>query len=105
MAERAWLARTIFQRIRGLLFAKPLDRGEALVIPSLAPQVHTFFMNYPIDVIFLNRDNCVVALEKLEPWRISRLYSKAVCAVELTQGAVAASQTQVGDKIEGFGSN
>ncbi|MBI2070555.1 MAG: DUF192 domain-containing protein [Elusimicrobia bacterium] len=100
VARRVRSADTFFKRIAGLLAGPPLGSEEALVIPSVCPQVHTFFMRYAIDCVFLNRDNRVVGVETLVPWRFSGVYPRADRVVELTQGALRRSQTAMGDKLE-----
>jgi uncharacterized protein len=57
-------------RARGLLFRPPLVADQALLLrPCRA--VHTFFMRYAIDIVFLNRRAEVIKLvEALRPWRI-----------------------------------
>ncbi|MBI4668211.1 MAG: DUF192 domain-containing protein [Elusimicrobia bacterium] len=100
LAENVRRASGFFQKIRGLLGTKPLGQGEALVIPSICPQVHTFFMSYPIDVLFLNKHGLVVGMESLKPWRLSRLYRQADRIVELPEGTIKKHGVSVGDKIE-----
>ena len=92
-ADRAW------SRMRGLLGAAPLSRGEGMVLEPCR-SIHTFFMGYPIDVVFAARDGRVVGLvEELGPWRMTRLYPSARCALELPAGTVAATHTARGDVL------
>ncbi|MBI4368661.1 MAG: DUF192 domain-containing protein [Elusimicrobia bacterium] len=100
IAGRLRLARGFWERIQGLLGQRPLDNGEAMVLYSVCPQVHTFFMRYPIDCLFINRHNEVVGAETLAPWRLSRIYWKADRVIELPRGTIAASGTGIGDQID-----
>ncbi|MEK7287854.1 MAG: DUF192 domain-containing protein [Elusimicrobiota bacterium] len=103
IAQQVRVAGGFFERIRGLLGQPPLEAGEALIIPSVCPQVHTFFLGYTIDVVFLNSEGIVVGLETVRPWRWSKIYPKANRVVELIEGTIKRSKTQLGDRIENRG--
>ncbi|MEK6544100.1 MAG: DUF192 domain-containing protein [Elusimicrobiota bacterium] len=93
-------ARSFIAKAVGLLGdQRPLAQGEALVIPSLVPWIHTFFMRYPIDIIFVSPTHVVVGMECMKPWRLSKIYWRADRAIELAAGAIERSSTHVGDKI------
>lgn len=99
LATDVRVANTIFARMKGLLGRKELPVGKALWIKPCF-SVHTFFMRFPIDVIFLNRQNEVVAvIRDLGPNRVTPLYFKAFSAIELPIGTIADSNTVIGDKI------
>ena len=96
LAKNAVYAKSLFARIRGLIGYNTLAEGEALVIPSCR-QVHTFFMRFPIDVVFVDRRGRVVGIaENLAPFSISGYYRKAHLAVELPAGAAARVSLSVG---------
>jgi uncharacterized membrane protein (UPF0127 family) len=90
----------LLKRMKGLLGRNELTHGEALWIkPCMS--IHTFFMNFPIDVVFLNKRNQVtVAIKNLQPNRMTRLYPKAASVLELPAGIIEATATEVGDGIE-----
>jgi uncharacterized membrane protein (UPF0127 family) len=94
------VADSLFKRMKGLLGRSEMLAGEALWIkPCMS--VHTFFMKFPIDVVFLNKRNRVIAVIKnLQPNRMTRLYFKAVSVLELPAGTLTATATGVGDEIE-----
>lgn len=99
LAERAEVARSLRARLRGLIGRSPLGPGEALVIER-CPQVHTFFMGYPIDVVFCASDWTVLhVVRALPPRRLSRWVSKARYAVELPAGSLPAGLCP-GDRLE-----
>jgi uncharacterized membrane protein (UPF0127 family) len=90
----------LFKRMKGLLGKNEMGLGEALWIKP-CKSIHMFFMKFPIDVIFLNKKNQVVALKKnLLPNRLTRLYPKSVSVLELPAGTIDATGTKVGDRIE-----
>jgi len=94
------VADTLFARLKGLLGKSALPTGEGLWIKP-CNSVHTFGMQFPIDVVFLDKEKRVVGLAKtLRPNRISRLYSSASSVIELPAGTVDAADTVTGDHIE-----
>ena len=96
LAKNAVYAKSLFVRIRGLIGYNTLAEGEALVIPSCR-QVHTFFMRFPIDVVFVDRKGCVVGIaENLAPFSVSGYYWKAHLTVEIPAGAVARASLSIG---------
>jgi uncharacterized membrane protein (UPF0127 family) len=100
LAERVERASTALARIRGLLGRSGLREGEALLIEPCA-SIHTFFMRFRIDAVFLSRDLRVVrALPDLRPWRATRFHRGAVMVVELPCGTVARTATREGDVLQ-----
>ena len=69
LGVRAKVAKNAFERMRGLIGRPPPAPGEGLLIPK-CNAIHTFFMKYPIDAVFLDRENRVVkAVRGIRPWR------------------------------------
>ena len=96
-AER-W-ALSASDRTRGLLDADALAAGQALVI-SPCSSVHMIGMRFPLDVVFVDQGDRVVALHPhLKPGRWTRIHLRARRAIELPVGVIAASQTHVGDEL------
>ncbi len=85
-------------RKRGLLGRDGLARRHAVVIaPTNA--IHTFFMRFPIDVVFAAQDGTVVALRRtVPPWRIA-MTVRAFCAIELEAGSIDRDSVAVGDRL------
>ena len=91
IVPQAWNANRPWNRLRGLLARAPL-RGDAVQALWLAPcpSVHTFGMGYPLDIVFLGQDGCVLAChESVPPWRM-RWCRGARQTVELAPGGIAA---------------
>ena len=66
---KARVARTLFARMKGLIGTKCLPQGEGMLILR-CNAIHTFFMSFPIDAIFLDRNDCVVkVVRNIRPWR------------------------------------
>ena len=99
LAERAALALTVRERMKGLLGRDALVDGEALVIRPCT-SIHTFFMRFPIDVLFLDRDGRVLrAIPAMKPWRLTRIYPRAACVAELPAGVLQRTGTSEGDVV------
>ncbi len=79
---------TYFSRLIGLMFKKNLPAGSGIILKPCT-QIHTCFMRFNIDVIFLD-DNLKVlhVIENMRPWRISPLFLKARYTVELPAGTL-----------------
>jgi len=91
-------AESFSTRLKGLMFQKEMAPGEGLLIRP-CQQVHTHFMRFPIDVIFLSEQWQVVeVICDMEPWRFSPLVKEAVMVLEVPAGA--AGTTGPGDVLE-----
>lgn len=98
IAQRVELAVSRTERRRGLLGRPRLDSDAALVLtPCFA--VHTAGMQFPIDVVFVNRQGVAVRIVRsLSPWRIAiAMAAKAV--IELSAGSVARCDLRTGDRV------
>jgi uncharacterized membrane protein (UPF0127 family) len=59
-----------------------------------------FFMRFPIDVVFLDRDNVVVkVVHGIKPWRMT-MGGGGKYALELPAGTAAAAGLADGDQLE-----
>ncbi|MBI5211428.1 MAG: DUF192 domain-containing protein [Elusimicrobia bacterium] len=99
VAARVLKAETLWDRMRGLLGRDALAEDEGLwIVPC--PQIHTFFMRFPIDVLFLDRGLKVVrVMEDLVPWRLSPWVLSAHSVLELKGGVLRGSVSD-GDLLE-----
>jgi len=100
LAQEAVLAHRLWQRIKGLLGRKELPPGQGLILKP-CNSIHTYFMRFPIDVLFVDRSNRVIkALADLKPNRLTPLYFNAHIVIELPIGLIKASRTEEGDIIK-----
>ncbi|HZC28919.1 MAG TPA: DUF192 domain-containing protein [Gaiellaceae bacterium] len=98
VCERCVLADTALARMRGLLGRKMLPPGEGILLRP-ASSVHTAFMRFPIDVVFLDRENRIVRIaENVRPWRTAAA-RKARTVVELAAGQAERRGLQLGDRV------
>ncbi|NJD61574.1 MAG: DUF192 domain-containing protein [Deltaproteobacteria bacterium] len=100
LGDRIGVADGFFRRLAGLLGRPPLSEGEGLWITPCS-SVHSIGMRYPIDVLFLDvRGKVVGACPGLPPGRLSRLYFGAKGALELPEGTLSRTGTEIGDTVE-----
>ena len=99
VVERLLVADSPLARMRGLLGRRALPSGEGLLLRP-AGSVHTAFMRFPIDVVFLDREGAVVGIApELRPWRAAgRRGARAV--LELPAGECERRGLQTGDRVE-----
>lgn len=99
LATHARSAATAWSRLVGLLGRARLAPGEGLhLVPCTS--VHTLFMRFTIDVLYLDRDRRVVkAVPALRPFRWSWGGRRAHSALELPPGTIAATGTAPGDAL------
>lgn len=87
-----------WERLRGLLGRPPLEYDEGLLI-SPCGSIHTLFMAYPIDVVYLARDLTVLrVIPALRPWRCSIGYG-AASTLELAAGGAARAALTPGRRL------
>jgi uncharacterized membrane protein (UPF0127 family) len=99
LAHRVRLALTPLTRLRGLIAHPPLERGEGLLLRPCRG-IHTWFMRYPIDVIFLDAEGRIVALApNMRPWSMTPVHFEANCALELPAENLASGDTSLGDLV------
>ncbi|HET7656783.1 MAG TPA: DUF192 domain-containing protein [Bacillales bacterium] len=99
LAENVRLARRFKDRLLGLMFTKCLPPGQALLLQPCR-SIHTFFMNYSIDVLYLDSANRVAAVnENLRPGKLGKGLKNALAVVELPSGTISATKTEVGQTV------
>lgn len=96
VASKAWLADNFFLRLKGLMFRKNMDRDEAVILYH-TPSIHTFFMNFSIEVVFLNQKMRIVDIRReLKPKRVVFSASASI-AIELPANKTSPVTLEVGD--------
>jgi uncharacterized membrane protein (UPF0127 family) len=98
VCERVIVADRAHRRMRGLLGRRYLREGEGMVLRP-AWSIHTAFMQFPIDVVFLDADQVVVKIEpEVRAWRtVSHRGAREV--VELSAGECRRRGLEVGDRV------
>ena len=99
LASQVRVARSLWARFWGLMGRRSLPEGHSVLITPCS-SVHTFFMRFPIDVIFLDRDNIVVKIvPAMRPWRTALGGRGARSALELDAGAAESNGLEPGDVL------
>jgi hypothetical protein len=85
-------------RRKGLLAHTSLPASTAMVIaPTNA--IHTFFMKFPIDIVFVSKAGRVLKIRPAVPaWRMTASL-RAHAVLELAAGSLSSSETEVGDQL------
>jgi uncharacterized protein len=99
LAEQGELADNPWRRLKGLLGRPGLRSGEALVIRP-CQGVHSWFMAFPIDVLYVDAHSVICRLlAEMPPNRFGPMVWQARSVIELPAGSVRASGTEVGDRL------
>ena len=99
VCERCGLADRMLPRMRGLLGRRSLARDEGLLLRP-APSIQTFFMRFPIDAVFLDREGTVLKVRAaIRPWRVAGCRG-AHATLELAAGVAGQRAINEGDRIE-----
>lgn len=86
-------------RMIGLLGRRRLDPGEGLVITP-CHTIHTWFMRFPIDVLFIDENGIVVrAVEALAPFRLASGRPRARTTIELPAGTLRRLAVGAGARV------
>jgi len=99
LADNATLAQTILTRLKGLIFKIELKKGQALIIKP-CNSIHTFFMRFKIDVLFVSSENKVIKIYKgMKPFRVTSVYLKSAFVIEFPSGIATATNTEESDQL------
>jgi uncharacterized protein len=98
VCERCLLAETPLTRLKGLLGRRELPRGEGLLLRP-ASSIHTFFMRFAIDAVWVDRELNVVGVSAgVAPWRTARCKG-ANGVIELPAGEAERRGVAVGNAL------
>ena len=99
LANRVVVAASLARRLRGLIGTDML-RPEQGMLLTPCRRVHSFFMRYPLDLVFLNEQGRVVrTVRDFAPRRISPFVADASAVLELRAGALADTPVAPGDLL------
>ena len=88
LVNKAKKASSVFEKMRGLLGRERLSENEALII-STNGSIHTFFMKFAIDLLFLDQEGRVLKIaERIKPFKIIFAPFKNKNVIELAEGAI-----------------
>jgi len=94
------VANTFLKRLIGLLNRKYLNKGEALILRP-ANCIHSLFMRFSIDLLFLDQSGKVIAVfPSFKPFRFTPSYFQSISVIELPEATIQMTNTQPGDTIQ-----
>lgn len=92
-------ANSFDERVKGLMFTSEKDAGEGMLIEP-CNSIHTFFMQFSLDVAFLNKKNEIVRIIRdIRPWRMTWIIWGARKVLEVPAGKLP-TDLNVGDQIK-----
>lgn len=96
--ENVIIAESYFSRLKGLMGKNIIEDNEGLLMRP-CNSIHTFFMKFNIDIVFIDIDFKVVDVYiDLAPWKISKIYKNAKFVIEGKVGSL--SKLKKGDQIK-----
>ena len=99
LGEAIEVADSAVSRVKGLLGRECLEDGQGLLFKKCS-SLHTMFMRFPIDIVFIDKHGKVLKLSKaVKPFKLVAAPLRAYYALELPAGAVARSETRAGDHL------
>lgn len=96
ISKKAVVAANFLSRLIGLTFRKGMPEDEALIFYK-APAIHTFFMRFAFDLVFLDKSNKIIRIcEGIPPNR--QVFCKAATTtIEFPPGTVSKKSLKIGD--------
>lgn len=91
-------ASSFSEKLLGLMFQNNMGEKGGLLFETKS--IHTHFMRFPIDVIFLSKNYYVIKIiHSMKPWKITGIYFKTKFVVEVPGGSINSS-INVGDQLD-----
>ncbi|KXG77358.1 DUF192 domain-containing protein [Thermotalea metallivorans] len=97
-AQRIEIADTFIKRLLGLMGRTKLDQ-EGGIILTPCTGIHTLWMSFPIDCLYLDGDHRVIHMETIEPWRIGKIIKGCKTVIELPKGTIERLNIKLNQKI------
>ncbi len=99
LCEKMLVANTALTRMKGLMFSTELPGCDGLLFAP-ANSIHTFFMRYALDVLFLDKNFKIVKIVyDMTPWKMTLIYFRSYQVLEMRAGTLK-KNLNVGEKLE-----
>lgn len=95
LADKVTISDSFLMRFKGLMGTSALAKGQGILLNTSS--IHCFFMQFPIDAIYISKDLSVLGKETLKPWRVGKWFRGTKYILELNAGSAAS--VSVGDPI------
>jgi hypothetical protein len=100
---RARIAEGFLHRLLGLMFRRRLEGGEGLLIRLSerlpGASVHTCFMRFPLDLLFLDPEGVIRDLKTLPPWRGYTPRGEIRWVLEVEEGTIQRRSLRTGERL------
>jgi uncharacterized membrane protein (UPF0127 family) len=97
--EELIFAASFSDRLFGLIF-KNIKKGQGFIIKD-CNSIHTFWMRYKIDVVFLNKNNEIIKLfESFKQFRMTPVIKDACCVIEFPESTINDFSLKIGDNLK-----
>ncbi|MBU2044310.1 MAG: DUF192 domain-containing protein [Candidatus Omnitrophica bacterium] len=99
ISSKVRIASNFWLRFKGLMFDRTIDEKAAMVFYN-APAIHTSFMRFSIDIVFLDKNNKVIKIcQAVKPWKIVFCRHSAL-AIELPAHRAKERSLELGDTLQ-----
>lgn len=100
IVENLFLADSFWSRMKGLMGKKDLPEDEGLLLVP-CNSVHSMFMRFPIDLLFLNRELRVIKIiDRFKPWKATPIIRDCYQVVELKAGVASKKGVTIKDELD-----
>ena len=100
ISKNAKICKSIFLKTMGLMFSKKPKPLIFIFKKEKIVPLHMFFVFYPIDVLFLNKNKIIVEKkENFKPFTIYIPKKKAMYVIELPKNTIKKTRIEIRDKI------
>lgn len=100
LVSQGRVANTFWLRLRGLLGVASLQQEEGLILVG-EKSIHTLFMKFPLDVVYVDKNHKVVRADiNMMPYRLGPFVVQSAYVVEMPVGTIANTATEVGDQLK-----
>lgn len=99
LGHKVQVASSILARTIGLMLTPSLAPGEGMWLTP-CKSVHTLFMRYPIDILYVDPHGTVLDRKTMSTWRMSPWRSQSHGVLELPAGTAERTGTRPGDLLE-----
>jgi len=103
IARNIETCRTQISQVIGLMFRSSIPSDYAMIFVMKKPSsvgIHTLFMRFPIDVIFLNGEKKIIGLSHLKPWTGHSSMKNVKYVIETNPYAIEKYKLSIGGKME-----
>jgi uncharacterized protein len=100
IAEKVIPAYSFFKRLKGLMFTSSFPEGYAIHIQPCR-SIHTYFMKYEIDVLYLNDEYEIVAAESyVRPGEFGKHHKGTTSVIEIPAGTIHKTKIEPGQTVQ-----